>query len=316
MAEGDTLDDDTVLAALRGQGEVAISAGRSGQKVAFHGLTEAGEIDIPAVFTQAGKVAAVGNFISPGIFVEDIDPEGKVAINNFNQVAFLGKIGIVKQSSNNRLRAVFISDGPEIQRAATRNFALPDGTPLDNITESGGVAINDFAVVAFHGKTGGVKAVFTQNRVVAKVGDILDDTTLDDINEVGGVAINWFDEVAFHGQIGGVKAVFISNGETTQVVAKVGDKLDDGTIVDEINEIGGVAINFSGDVAFHGRTGGFRAVFTQSGLVAQEVSNLPDGTTLSEISDNAGVAINPYGFEVAFLGRIDTTDAVFVGQAP
>jgi hypothetical protein len=110
--------------------------------------------------------------------------------------------------------------------------------------------------------------------------------------------------------------VFISDGVTTQVVAKVGDKLDDGTLLEDIEVSGGVAINLFGEVAFHGRTGGLRAVFTQNGLVAREISNLPDGNTLSEISANAGVAINPYGFEVAFHGRIGTTDAVFVGQVP
>jgi hypothetical protein len=37
---------------------------------------------------------------------------------------------------------------------------------------------------------------------------------------------------------------------------------------------------------------------------------------LNEIWDTAGVAINPYGSEVAFHGKVDGTDAVFVGQAP
>jgi len=57
-------------------------------------------------------------------------------------------------------------------------------------------------------------------------------------------------------------------------------------------------------------------VFTQDGLVAKEGDNLADGTTLNEINDSAGVAINTYGFEVAFHGKVDKTDAVFVGQVP
>ncbi len=311
VAEGDLLDDGTTLAAFRGQGEVAISAGSLGDMVAFHGQAETGENDTAAVFTQAGQVAAVGDFIDQNIFLGDIDPEGKVAINNFyHEVAFHGKL------STDR-RVVFISDGETTQVAIFAGKVFNDGIEISEITESGGVAINDFAEVSFHGRTEGLRAVFTQNGLVAKVGtDLPDNTVLDDINENGGVAINAVGEVAFHGQIGDVKAVFISDGETTQVVAKVGDKLDDGTLLEDIEVSGGVAINLFGEVAFHGRTGGLRAVFTQNGLVAREISNLPDGTTLSEISANAGVAINPYGFEVAFHGRIGTTDAVFVGQVP
>jgi hypothetical protein len=311
VAEGDLLDDGTTLAAFRGQGEVAISAGSLGDMVAFHGQAENGENDIAAVFTQAGQVAAVGDFIDQNIFLGDIDPEGKVAINNFyHEVAFHGKL------SSGR-RVVFISDGETTQVAIFAGKVFNDGIEITEITESGGVAINDFAEVSFHGRTEGLRAVFTQNGLVAKVGtDLPDNTVLDDINENGGVAINAVGEVAFHGQIGDVKAVFISDGVTTQVVAKVGDKLDDGTLLEDIEVSGGVAINLFGEVAFHGRTGGLRAVFTQNGLVAREISNLPDGNTLSEISANAGVAINPYGFEVAFHGRIGTTDAVFVGQVP
>jgi PKD repeat protein len=178
--------------------------------------------------------------------------------------------------------------------------------------------------VAFHGQTDDpapgsdtLKAVFTQNGLIAKVGDNLpDETTLENINENGGVAINLLGWVAFHGQTGAAEAVFISDGETIQVVAKEGDDLDDRTPLDEIEVNGGVAINVFGDVVFHGRTRGVKAVFTQKGLVAKVGDNVEGGTTLSEINDNAGVAINPYGSDVAFHGRIGTTDAVFVGSAP
>ena len=150
-------------------------------------------------------------------------------------------------------------------------YTLDDGTVLSTFRAQGEVAINAGQSgdrVAFHGRTGRDKAVFTQAGLVAKVGDTLPDgTPLDEIEVNGGVAINVFGEVAFHGRTGGVKVVFISDGQTIQVVAKVGDNVD-------------------------------------------------DGTTLSEINNTAGVAITPYGSEVAFHGKVGTTDAVFVGSAP
>jgi hypothetical protein len=328
VEEGETLDDGTILAAFRGQGEVGISAGQSGDRVAFHGQAETGPIDTAAVFTQAGKVAAVGDLLSAGITVDDIDPEGKVAINNFAQVAFHGSVEIEGGLFDEQFRVVFISDGVETRVAAQEASDLPDGTLLDDINESGGVAINDFDEVAFHGQTvnpepGGdsLKAVFTSDGLVAREGSTLDDgTILDDINENGGVAINLFGAVAFHGDaidpdVGGdsVKAVFTQN----ELVAWEGQILPDGTLIEEIEVSGGVAINLFGDVAFHGRTGGSKAVFTQNGLVAKVGENLADGTTtLDEIWDTAGVAINPFGSEVAFHGKVGTTDAVFVGLAP
>jgi len=175
VAEGDTLDDGTILAVFRGLGEVAISAGQSGDRVAFHGQAETGNIDIPAVFTQAGQVAAVGDKISTGITVDDIDPEGKVAINNFDHLAFHGQIKIA--GGLEKRRVVFKSDGMETQVVAQEDTDLDDGTPLDNITESGGVAINDFDEVAFHGdiidlEAGGetLKAVFTTDGLAAREG--------------------------------------------------------------------------------------------------------------------------------------------------
>ena len=81
-----------------------------------------------------------------------------------------------------------------------------------------------------------------------------------------------------------------------------------------------MAINDFGDVAFHGRTGGIKAVFTQNGLVAKVGDNLAGGTTLNEIWANGGVAINPYDRQVAFHGQVGSADAsadaVFVGLAP
>ena len=140
-----------------------------------------------------------------------------------------------------------------------------------------------------------------------------------DIDEVGGVAINMFGEVAFHGDVvkpnsgsDTVRAVLTQH----RVIAKEGDTLPDGTVLDEISEIGGVAINFFGDVAFHGRTGGVEAVFTQHGLVGKVGDPLTDATNLGEIHQNGGVAINFFG-EVAFHGKVGAdTNVVIVGEAP
>jgi hypothetical protein len=190
------------------------------------------------------------------------------------------------------------------------------------------VAINDLNQVAFHGQievdsdlgTKLLGAVFTQDGLVRKEGDILpDDTILGDISSSAGVAINLFGQVAFKGRafipggpVKAVDAVFISD---VGVVAKVGDTLLDGTTLGQISDIGGLSINFFGEVAFHGRTGGIKAVFTQDGLIAKEGDNLDDGTTLDVISDSAGVSINFFS-EVAFHGRIGRSAAVFVGPAP
>ena len=331
-AEGETLPDSTVLSSFRAQGEVAISSVESGNKVAFHGQDDN---NIVAVFTQAGVVVKEGDTLSVGSTLDEIEAEGKVAINNFDQVAFHGRVEIEGGLFDEQFRAVFISSNGQTTRVAAREASeLPDGTTLEEILESGGVAINDFDEVAFHGRvvdpaavSDTLKAVFTSDGLVARVASELPDgNTLDDINEDGGVAINLFGDVVFHGSIvnpagsDSVKAVFTQAG----VVVKEGDKLPDGTTVDEITVQSGVAINLFGDVVFHGRTGNVKAVFTQNGLVARVGDNLADGTTtLKEIWENAGVAINTYGFEVAFHGGVENpdipgvlVDAVFVGQAP
>ena len=317
VKEGDTLEDGTILAAFRGQGEVAISSGRSGPMVAFHGKAEAGRNDTDAVFTQAGKIAAEGDILDATTTLDDIEPNGKVAINDFAMVAFHGGVEIDSGLFKERPRAVIIANGQTTQVAAQEASNLPDETPLKSIIGSGGVAINDSYAVAFHGYTGNLRAVFTSDALVAKKGDILPDgKTLDYIDENGGVAIDFYGMVAFHGQTQGVKAVFIGDGETTQVVAKVGDTLPDGTTLDDIDLSAGVAINIFGDVTFHGRTGDTKAVLTQNGVVAKVGDILDDLTTLTDIWVDGGVAINPYGSEVAFHGQTGTTDAVLVGQAP
>jgi hypothetical protein len=332
VAEGDTLPDGTTLSTFRQQGEVAIGSGESASSVAFHGEAEAGFNDIDSVFTQTGVVAQVGDNLPSGT-LDQIDDEGKVAVNNFDQVAFHGIVEIEGGLFDENIRAVFTADGQTAQVAARVGDTL-DGATVEEINTIGGVAISDFDEVAFHGRVvnpdpdGGdtLKAVFTTDGLAAReASELPDGTTLDDINEDGGVAINLFGDVAFHGSViipdtlgDSVKAVLTQEG----VIAKEGDTLPDGTIVDEITVQSGVAINLFGDVVFHGRTGDVKAVFTQHGLVAKVGDNLNDGTTLQDINDNGGVAVNPYGFEAAFHGIISAgdpgagVDAVLVGQAP
>ena len=279
------------------------------------------------MFTQAGLVAREGLSLD-GTIVDEIKDQGKVAINDFDQVAFHGITEVEDGLFNERFQAVFTSLG----LAAREGSELDDGnTPL-LIDETGGVAINDFGEVAFHGRVAdpdagsdGVEAVFTSDRLVAKKeGPLPGGTIVSDIDENGGVAINLFGEVAFHGDVvdpnvgtDTVRAVFAVLAFTQdELVVKEGDTLGDGTILGEITESGGVAINFFGEVAFHGRTGGIKAVFTQNGLVAKEGDILADGTTLTEIHPTGGVAINFFG-DVAFHGKVGTdTDVVLVGPAP
>jgi hypothetical protein len=325
VEEGETLPDESELLAFRAQGEVSISASGSGGKLAFHGQDGDG---VDSVFTQDRKLASEGDTVD-GNELNEIEPEGKVAINDFDLVAFHGRIKIEGGLFDERLRAVFTADGRRTRVVAREGAEMPDSTRLEEILESGGVAINDAGNVAFHGRVpkpspfgDALRAVFTSLEGVAvqEASTLPDGNTLDDINEDGGVAINLFGIVAFHGSVvdagagsDSVRAVFTQNG----VVVKEGQTLPDGTIVDEITVNSGVGINLFGDVVFHGRTGGVKAVFTQYGLVAKVGDNLADGTTtLTEIWEDVGVAINPYGFEVAFHGKVGTTDAVFVGLAP
>jgi hypothetical protein len=329
VAEDDTLLDGTTLSVFRPLGEVAIG-GESASLVAFHGEAETGFNDTDAVFTQTGVVAQVGDTLSDGT-INQIDDEGKVAINTFDQVAFHGTVEIESGLIDQQFRAVFISDGQTTRVAAKVGDTL-DGATVEEINKIGGVAINDFDEVAFHGRvvdpgfgSDTLKAVFTTDGLVAQeASELPDGNTLDNINEDGGVAINLFGDVAFHGSViipdagsDAKRAVLTGEG----VIAKEGDTLG-GTILDEIEVSGGVAINLFGDVVFHGRTGNVKALFTQHGLVAKVGDNLNDGTTLKDIKDNGGVAVKPYGFEAAFHGVISVgdpgagVDAVLVGQAP
>jgi PKD repeat protein len=324
VQEGQTLPNGTVVNDLSPFGEVAIGVGQDGDVVAFHGQAETGLNDTDAVFTQGGLVAVEGAPLPDGTILNNIKPEGKVAINDFGEVAFHGKLEVEGEGlDTEEFRAVFTQAGV----AAKEGDTLSDSTIVNTIDETGEVAINEFGLVAFHGEvvdpsTGpdALPAVFTQEGVVVKTSDALPvGTIVGEIDENGGVAMNFFGHVAFHGDVvipdagtDTVPAVFTQEG----LVVKEGQTLPDGTIVEEINQSGGVGINFFGDVVFHGRTGGVKAVFTQKGLVAKEGGTLADGTTtLDEILDSAGVAINLLG-EVAFHGKLGTTDAVFLGKAP
>ena len=323
-AEFGTLADGTVVDDISPFGKVSISAGQSGDRVAFHGRTDRDK----AVFTQAGVVAREGGTLPDGTLVDEIKDLGRVAINDFDQAAFHGRVEIEIDDGlgdKEKFNAVFTSLGMVVREGSE----MPDLTIVEGIDETGGVAINDFGDVAFHGDvlepdTGAdaVEAVFTTEGLIAKREEALPNGTIvSDIDENGGVAMNIFGEVAFHGDVvvpnagtDAVRAVLIQDGFGGLVI-KEGDTLPDGTILDEITENGGVAINFFGDVVFHGRTGGIKAVFTQDGLVAKEGDALTDGTILDEIHQNGGVAINFEG-EVAFHGKIGSTDAVFFGKTP
>jgi hypothetical protein len=310
--EGDTLLDNTGVSRINDRGKVAID---DLGEVAFHGRVEVGKNE--AVFTQDGLVALEGDLLTETTSLDEINERGGVANNNLGEVAFHGRVEIEGGLFDEVLPAVFI----ETDLVVKQGDILDDGTIVSDINDSGGLAISDLGKLAFHGQTlkaqegsETVKAVFTQDGLVAKEADILGEDLLDDIREVGGVAINAFGDVAFHGdtlkaQEGSetVRAIFTQNG----VLAKEGDTLPDGTVLDEINENGGVAINLSGKVAFHGRTGGTKAVFTQFGIIAKEGDPLDDGTILDEISDLGGVAIN-LSSQVTFHGKVDGTDAVFV----
>ena len=244
-----------------------------------------------------------------------------MAINDFGEIAFHGKSQVVG-SDIEEGRAVFTQNGQLVKERDT----LPDGISVGYIDETGGVAINFLGMVAFHGailEANGLiddVAVFTQDGVVARQNDTLPDgNSIESINETGGVAINFLGMVAFHGFLpaiagdveGSPPAVFTQDG----VVVKRGDTLPDGTIVDEIDPSGGVGIDFSGNVVFHGRTNGVEAVFTQNGLVAKVGDILPDATRLHKIYAAGGVAISEFG-EIVFHGIAGETQAVFVGTAP
>ena len=308
-----TLPDGTTVDRIYYNGGVAINL--LGQ-VAFHGRDNDGRTE--AAFTKSGLVAKEGDPLEDDTIPEVISANGKVAINLFGQVAFHGQIEVGEGLKKETFRAVFTQDGLVAQEAV----ALPDNNIIVEISDTSGVAINDFGQVAFHGEvvdpgpgpgSDTLSAVFTQDGLLVKEGDTLPDGNIvGEIRKNGGVAINLLGQVVFRGRTGGTEAVFISDGLDTLVVAREDTTLPDGTTLTKISDTSGVAINDLGQVAFHGQTGVTEAVFTQNGLVAKEGDNLTDGTTtLEEISDTGGVAINNFG-EVVFHGKGNNIDAVFI----
>jgi hypothetical protein len=315
-----------------------IAIGGSGH-VAFYGSTAAG---VEAIFTQAGVLVENGGELPDGSTV-GIDPSsivGGLASNGRRRLAFpgldgtdralftrtrlvvkqgetlpdgtaasinfLGGVAIVAQGgvSFHGSNAVFTDDGRITQARDT----LPDGTVVGGISFFGGVASAGWTGrVAFHGFTDNRQAIFTQDGLVAEVGELPDGTALDSIDLFGGLAVNGRGEIAFHGRTAGHDAVFNQHG----LIARAGDTLPDGTVLDAIQAEGGVAINGRGIVVFHGVTGGKGAVFTQYGLLAEEGEVLADGTVLERIRADGGVAINFRG-EVAFHGEAAGKGAVFV----
>jgi len=124
------------------------------------------------------------------------------------------------------------------------------------------------------------------------------------------VAINLYGTVAFGGRDGNaIDAAFTQE----RAVVREGETLGDTTLLDDINENGGIAINVFGQVAFHGDAidaavgpdaVAVKAVLTQAGVVAKEGDILPGGDILTEISDAGGVAINTFG-QALTLTQID-----------
>jgi hypothetical protein len=316
VLEGQALSDGTVVDQIGDSGGVAMN---DGNQVAFLGKDDGHD---EAAFTQSERLVKQDDMLGDGTVLNDIRDRGRVAMNNAGLVAFHGQSGDGLFSTT---IAVFTQDN----RIAAEGEILSDGTVLSEIRDVGGVAVNDFGVVAFHGRTVGadaggekVSAVLTQEGLVAKLNTMLPDgNVVTEIRERGRVAINVFSQVAFQGRVvdatvgaDAVPAVFTSDG----LVVNVGDPLSGGGALGEISEDGGVAINLFAQVAFHGRTDeGTKAVFISDGLtttvVAKEGDTLPDGTTLDEITDTGGVAVNLFG-DVVFHGRTAGVDSVFVGS--
>ena len=271
--EGDALENG-ILDQIDDEGKVAIN--NFGQ-VAFHGQFSllapiVGPEKRRAVFIsdeQTTQVAVKEGDTLPdddNTIVEEINEGGGVAINDFDEVAFHGRVVDPGSEGGDTLKAVFTTDG----LAAREASELPDGTTLDDINEEGGVAINLFGDVAFHGSVivpdagpDAVKAVLTQNGVIAREGyPLADGTILGEIEVNGGVAININGDVVFHGRTDdGVKAVFTQNG----VAAMVGQIGIDNNRLDDIHDNAGVSISpYFSDVAFHGKVGSKDAVFQGS----------------------------------------------------
>lgn len=287
VESGQMLPDNTTL----GINSATVVGGlaNSIRELAFPGL----DSTTNALFTPRGVVVSQGDLLPDGT-VASLNFLGGLTINGRAQVAFHGT------------NAVFTQDGRIVQARQV----LPDGTAASAISPFGGVASRGFSSwVAFHGFTDNEQTIFTQDGVVAKVGELPDGRRLESITLFGGLAMSPRGEVVFHGRTEGYDAVFNQRG----LIARAGRRLRDGTELTAIQAEGGIAINGRGIVAFHGVTRGRQAVLTQDGLVARVGDRVRGGGRLEAIRADGGIAINRFGL-VAFHGVTAGKPALFVAR--
>ena len=262
---------------------------RSVRGFAFPGL----DVTSNTLFTPRGAVVQHGATLLDGT-TASLNFLGGLAIDARGRVAFHG------------LNAVFTLDG----RQVVARQVLPDGTEARAISFFGGVANAGLRErIAFHGFTDNQQAIFTQDGLVARVGELPDGTDLQSIDLFGGLTINPAGIIAFHGRTDGYDGVFSQLG----LLARAGTQLTDGSELEAILSAGGIASNARGAVAFHGATAGRQAVFTQHGVVAKVGDRLRPAGTLEAIHAEGGVAINRSG-HVAFHGVVDGKAALIVAR--
>ncbi len=297
--EGQTLPDgttlQTIVAACSEQAPfrpcVAISPGG---RVAFYGTTGAG---LDAIFTQRGVVVESGEDLPDGstLGIDSSTIVGGLA-RNIRDLAFPGLE--VDTSNASTTRALFTREGLVVKQGET----LPDGTTA-SINFLGGLAINARAGTAFHGSN----AVFTQDGTLVQARQELPDGTIaEGISFFGGVASGGpGGRVAFQGFTDNQLVIFTQDG----LVAKAG-ALPDGTELQSIDPLAGVAMSPRGEVVFHGRTDGYDGVFNQRRLLARTGTRLRDGTKLDVIRPEGGIAVDHRG-TVVFHGESHGKQAVF-----
>jgi hypothetical protein len=289
VVEGDVLPDGTTLKTLVTACDdlepyrpcLALGAGGL---VAFYGTTGDG---IPAIFTQRGVIVENGETLPDGTTLGIDDATGAAGLaNSIRGLAFAGLAATDPTTTKN---ALFTPQGVVVENGET----LPDGSTA-SINFLGGLSIDARARVAFHG----LNAVYTQEGLVVEARQVLPDgTEASAISFFGGVANSGLrDRVAFHGFTDNKQAIFTQRG----LVAIVG-LLPDGSYLQSIDLLGGLAMSPTGEVAFHGRTEGYDGVFSQRGLLARAGKRLRDGSKLEAIRAEGGIAINRRG-TVAFHG--------------
>lgn len=139
------LPDGTDLQSIDLFGGIAINP--KGE-VAFHGRTEGYD----GVFSQHGLLARAGKRLHDGSNLEAILPDGGIAINRRGKVAFHGEV-----TSRHALVQAVLTQYGVIAKVGDR---LRGGGTLEAIRAEGGIAIDPFGRVAFHGVTNGKPALF------------------------------------------------------------------------------------------------------------------------------------------------------------